>query len=307
MLDTMFFTKVIAAFCGALLVLLLGKWMADELLMPANRTAEAAYVVDTGVEDEGEAEAAPTFAQAFRVASAADGERLWSQCRACHSLDEGSNGLGPYLYNVVGREIEAVDGFNYSGALPEGQAWTPELLSEFLESPRSFAPGTSMAYNGMSSVQDRANMIAYLIDNSPDYEAAEMDAAELAEPEAEVGAEAAVAGEAAAGSDIVAAFAQADAAAGQQLWRQCMACHVADAETNRVGPHLVGIIGREIGSIEDFRYSGNLPEGTWTLEELAAFIENPRDYAPGTTMAYNGLSGTQQKANLLAYIDSINP
>lgn len=71
--------------------------------------------------------------------------------------------MGPYLHGVVGRPIAAADGFSYSDALASlGDAWTPENLSGFLENPRSWAPGTAMAYNGMSDVEDRANLIAYL-------------------------------------------------------------------------------------------------------------------------------------------------
>ena len=78
-------------------------------------------------------------------------------------MNPGQNGLGPYLHGVVGRPIAAADGFSYSDALASlGDAWTPENLSGFLENPRSGAPGTAMAYNGMSDVEDRANLIAYL-------------------------------------------------------------------------------------------------------------------------------------------------
>jgi cytochrome c len=64
---------------------------------------------------------------------------------------------------VVDRPKASADGFNYSAALSGlGGAWTPENLSGFLENPRGYAPGTSMSYNGMRDVGDRANLIAYL-------------------------------------------------------------------------------------------------------------------------------------------------
>ncbi|MDG4648437.1 c-type cytochrome [Roseibacterium sp. SDUM158017] len=104
------------------------------------------------------------------------------------------------------------------------------------------------------------------------------------------------------------AYLDGDAAAGEQVWRQCAACHVADQEQNRVGPHLVGIVGRDVASIESFRYSNALQElqgQVWTPEELDAWIENPRGYARGTSMGYGGLRDEGQRRDLLAYLASL--
>jgi cytochrome c len=63
----------------------------------------------------------------------------------------------------VGRPKHSAEGFSYSDALlSQDGDWTPENISAFLENPRGYAPGTAMAYNGMSDVEDRANLIAYL-------------------------------------------------------------------------------------------------------------------------------------------------
>jgi len=92
---------------------------------------------------------------------------VFRQCSACHRLEDGANGTGPYLHNVVGREIGVAKGFgSYSGALnAAADVWTPENLNAFLENPSGWAPGTSMAYRGLSDVEDRANLIAYLQTN----------------------------------------------------------------------------------------------------------------------------------------------
>ena len=92
--------------------------------------------------------------------------------------------------------------------------------------------------------------------------------------------------------------------AGSRLWRQCSACHVADQTQNRVGPHLVDVLGRERASIEDFRYSDALAglDGVWTAEEMSAWLENPRDYAPGTSMSFNGFDDAEDRANVIAYL-----
>ena len=88
---------------------------------------------------------------------------MFRKCQACHKLEDGANSTGPYLYGVVGRDIAAAAGFGYSDALNgmEGD-WTPEALNGFLENPKSYAAGTSMAFAGLPKVEDRANLIAYL-------------------------------------------------------------------------------------------------------------------------------------------------
>lgn len=164
MFDTMVLTKAVAALCGALLVFLLGNWAASAIYVPRNANAPQAFVIDTGDDDMAvEAVAELTFEEAFEIADAAAGSRLWSQCRACHALEAGRNGVGPYLHGVVNRAINSVDGFNYSGALTQaGDVWTPEVLDSFIQNPNAVTPGTSMSFRGISNVQDRANLIAYI-------------------------------------------------------------------------------------------------------------------------------------------------
>ncbi|WP_299286405.1 cytochrome c family protein [uncultured Tateyamaria sp.] len=162
MFDTMTFTKIAASFCGALLILLLGQWAADELYHSGGH-GEQSYVIDTGAEEADEDTVEVAFADVYASADAEAGVRLFRQCSACHKAEAGENGVGPYLHGVVGREIGSTDYASYSGALSEvAEVWTPENLNGFLEDPRGWAPGTSMGYNGLSDVEDRANLIAYL-------------------------------------------------------------------------------------------------------------------------------------------------
>lgn len=169
MFDTMTITKAFASVCGAMLVLLLGGWAADGLYNIESHDAETRGFVIIAAAEEG-AEDAPAedvvevaFADVYAAADPSAGERLWRQCSACHVLEPGVNRVGPYLHGIVDRPKHAAEGFNYSDALlSQDGAWTPENLSAFLESPRTYAPGTAMAYNGMSDVEDRANLIAYL-------------------------------------------------------------------------------------------------------------------------------------------------
>jgi cytochrome c len=167
MFDTMVLTKALAGFCTALLIFLLGSWLADEVYLPYGPAPVAGFI-DLG-EDESAIDTAAAeeevidIAAMFAAADPGAGEALWRNCRACHVLVEGQNGVGPYLYGIVDRPINAVAGFNYSGALAAlGETWSVEALNAFIENPRSTAPGTTMSYAGMRSVQDRMNLIAYM-------------------------------------------------------------------------------------------------------------------------------------------------
>lgn len=168
MLDTMTLTKTLGAFCGALLVFLLGNWAAETLYsMGGGHGDEHAqgYVIETASSEAPaeEEEAAPDFGEVFASADPGKGERVFNKCRACHKLEDGANGTGPHLYGVVGRDVGSVDGFGYSGALVEvADVWTPENLSGFLENPSNYAPGTKMGFAGLRDIEDRANVIAYL-------------------------------------------------------------------------------------------------------------------------------------------------
>ena len=161
----MTYTKIAGGLCGALLVFLLGKWAAEEIYHTGGgHGGEQAYVIDTGAEDVAE-ESAPevSFAEVLLAADADKGAGVFRKCSACHKLEAGANGTGPYLYGIVGRDIAAADGFGYSATLTgiDGD-WTPENLNAFLEDPKGWAPGTTMAFAGLPKIQDRANLIAYL-------------------------------------------------------------------------------------------------------------------------------------------------
>lgn len=165
-MDTMTGTKIVAGICGTLLVLLMGKWGAELIYHGGGHAHDdghkAGYeiVVDDGPTEE---VAEVPFAEVFAAADAASGERVFGKCKACHKLEDGANATGPHLYAVVGRAVEAADGFKYSGKLGEAtDVWSPEHLNEFLISPKAYAPGTTMSFKGLPKPEDRANLIAYL-------------------------------------------------------------------------------------------------------------------------------------------------
>ena len=165
MFDTFTLTKATGAACGALLTFLLIGWASESLYHGAHGgEGEQAYSIDTGEEEAAEETAeGPSFEDLFASADAAAGEKLWRQCSACHALEAGKNGTGPYLLGVVGRDKGAADGFKYSAALAGAEGvWEPANINGFITNPKGYLPGTSMAYAGMKKPQDRANLIAYL-------------------------------------------------------------------------------------------------------------------------------------------------
>lgn len=168
MFDTMTLTKVTGGLCGTLLVYLLGGWVAETIYHGGGGNGYEkvqAYVIPVEGGDAATEEVVEEvpFAEIYATAVAADGEGVYRNCRACHSLEDGDHGTGPSLYGVVGRGVGAVGDFGYSGALSEvAEVWDAETLNAFLADPKGFAPGTSMSYNGLRKVEDRANLIAYL-------------------------------------------------------------------------------------------------------------------------------------------------
>lgn len=95
-----------------------------------------------------------------------------------------------------------------------------------------------------------------------------------------------------------------DPASGQQVFNQCMTCHVKDPGVNRVGPSLHGIINRHSGMIPGFNYSAaNKGSGiVWTEQELYTYLENPQKTVPGTYMTYTGVKDPQKRADVIAYL-----
>ena len=94
-----------------------------------------------------------------------DGAKVFNKCKACHTVEEGKNRVGPSLYNIIGREPASVEGFRYSKAMEEfanGHTWDDETLHTYLEKPKELVPGTKMAFVGLKTPEDRDDVIAYL-------------------------------------------------------------------------------------------------------------------------------------------------
>ena len=102
-------------------------------------------------------------------ADAAAGQKAARVCTACHTFDKGgANRVGPNLWGIVGGpKAHVKTGFNYSSGLAgAGGNWTFEDLNHFIYAPSEFIKGTKMSYGGMKSVKERANIIAWLREQS---------------------------------------------------------------------------------------------------------------------------------------------
>jgi cytochrome c len=123
-----------------------------------------------GVQEEGAGGAAAEQPIEAYLAKAdpAKGAQVFNKCMACHNADKGGpNQLGPNLWGVIGEPIGQGKGFAFSDALSKkGGTWNWDNLSQWLTSPRAFAPGTKMTFAGLGDPQDRANVIAFLNQHS---------------------------------------------------------------------------------------------------------------------------------------------
>lgn len=172
MFDTMTLTKITGALCGALLVFLFGSWAAESIYHTGpsghgDGHAQQAYVIEVeGSDDHGAATAddeGPDLEELMASADLGKGAKVFGKCKACHKVEDGANATGPHLYGIVGRAVDSVAGYSYSGKLvAAADTWSAENLDGFLANPKGFAPGTKMSFSGLKKPADRANLIAYL-------------------------------------------------------------------------------------------------------------------------------------------------
>jgi|ETNmetMinimDraft_26_1059896.scaffolds.fasta_scaffold01550_10 cytochrome c len=106
----------------------------------------------------------PSMEAMLAAADIKRGQTLFFQCRACHSLEEGGiNKVGPNLYGVFGRKAGLAEGFLFSEVLTNAEViWTDEAMDKWLARPSEFLPGNQMIFVGVKDAQDRANLIAFL-------------------------------------------------------------------------------------------------------------------------------------------------
>ena len=104
-------------------------------------------------------------------------------------------------------------------------------------------------------------------------------------------------------------LAKANPEKGANAAKKCLACHdFTKGGPNKVGPNLYGIVNRDRGTHEGFGYSAPMKAkgGKWTIQDLYAYLNNPRAMVPGTSMAFAGISKGQDRADLIAYLNTLS-
>lgn len=102
-------------------------------------------------------------------------------------------------------------------------------------------------------------------------------------------------------------LASADVDKGASVFKKCAACHKLEVGANATGPYLAGVVGRPVASADGFGYSDAMAShgGEWTPEALNEFLTKPANAVPGTAMSFAGLPKITDRANLVAYLQTI--
>ena len=106
--------------------------------------------------------------------------------------------------------------------------------------------------------------------------------------------------------DISSLMAMGDIATGEKVFKKCAACHsIVKGGKNNIGPALYNVVGRQVGSITDYKYSKALSEYNkeWTIEELNGYLIKPAKWIKGTKMAFAGLRKEKDRASVIKYLN----
>lgn len=107
------------------------------------------------------------------------------------------------------------------------------------------------------------------------------------------------------------ALAEGDIVAGKTVFAKCSACHSADQPKNRVGPTLMGVVGRHAAAVADYsKYSPAMKKAgsdglVWNEKTLTLYLANPKGVVPGTKMIFSGLKSETDVSNVIAFLKSV--
>ena len=106
------------------------------------------------------------------------------------------------------------------------------------------------------------------------------------------------------------AMAEGDVEKGEKVFKRCKACHKVEDGKNGVGPHLFGIVGRSVASVDGYKYSDGMTayagsDAVWDAARLDAYLKAPKKEVKGTKMAFAGLKKDEQRADIIAYLETL--
>ena len=169
-MDSFEINKIVAALIVVFL-LVFGIGKVSDIVFHVEKPSSSAYKVEmstaTSSQDTGTIQSVDISAL-LALGTVEHGQKVFKKCSACHSIKKGGrNNIGPALYNVLGRNMGAVEDYKYSKALIAfGKDWTFEEMNNFLIKPASYIKGTKMAFAGLKKEKDRASVILYMNANS---------------------------------------------------------------------------------------------------------------------------------------------
>ena len=165
-MDSFEINKIIAAVI-VISVVIFGITKISDIIYYVEKPSQSAYKVEFAETDSAKASAAVEtvdIAALLAMGSVDHGKKVFKKCSACHSIKKGGrNNIGPALYNVLGRNMGALEDYKYSKALIAfGKDWTFQEMNSFLIKPASYIKGTKMAFAGLKKEKDRASVILYM-------------------------------------------------------------------------------------------------------------------------------------------------
>ena len=169
-MDSFEINKILTAVLVVFIVIF-GIGKISDIVFHVEKPNTSAYKVEFAEVDQTKASSSVQtvdIAALLALGTVEHGQKVFKKCSACHSIKKGGrNNIGPALYNVLGRNMGALEDYKYSKALIAfGKDWTFDEMNSFLIKPTTYIKGTKMAFAGLKKEKDRASVILYMNANS---------------------------------------------------------------------------------------------------------------------------------------------